>query len=78
MCGSYADMNAGTPAEAMVDFTGGVHMDIKLNDPPPNLWELMFRASEAKSLMECGTPQGVNINTAHKTTQAVWNATSQL
>ncbi|KAF7663285.1 hypothetical protein LDENG_00212840 [Lucifuga dentata] len=26
VCGSYADMSAGTPAEALVDFTGGVHM----------------------------------------------------
>ncbi|XP_068608334.1 calpain-2 catalytic subunit [Brachionichthys hirsutus] len=58
VCGSYTDMNAGTPAEAMVDFTGGVHMCIQLSDPPPNLWELMFRAGQSKSLMSCGTPQG--------------------
>ncbi|XP_051248392.1 calpain-1 catalytic subunit [Dicentrarchus labrax] len=58
VCGSYADMNAGTPAEALVDFTGGVHMCIELSDPPPNLWELMLRAGQSKSLMGCGTPQG--------------------
>ncbi|XP_019940377.2 calpain-1 catalytic subunit-like [Paralichthys olivaceus] len=58
VCGSYADMNAGTPAEALVDFTGGVHMCINLTDPPPDLWELMFRAGQSKSLMGCGTPQG--------------------
>uniref|UniRef100_A0A8C5DQR3 Calpain-1 catalytic subunit-like n=1 Tax=Gouania willdenowi TaxID=441366 RepID=A0A8C5DQR3_GOUWI len=26
VCGSYTDMSAGTPAEALMDFTGGVHM----------------------------------------------------
>ncbi|KAI9514583.1 hypothetical protein NQZ68_032224 [Dissostichus eleginoides] len=34
VCGSYMDMNAGTPAEAMMDFTGGVHMSIALSNPP--------------------------------------------
>ncbi|XP_040917436.1 calpain-1 catalytic subunit-like [Toxotes jaculatrix] len=58
VCGSYADMNAGTPAEAMVDFTGGVHMCIELSDPPPNLWELLCRAGQSSTLMGCGTPQG--------------------
>ncbi|XP_053191852.1 calpain-2 catalytic subunit-like [Scomber japonicus] len=58
VCGSYSDMNAGTPAEALVDFTGGVHICIELSKPPPNLWELMYRAAKSKSLMGCGTPQG--------------------
>uniref|UniRef100_A0A3Q3G0R9 Calpain-1 catalytic subunit-like n=2 Tax=Labrus bergylta TaxID=56723 RepID=A0A3Q3G0R9_9LABR len=58
VCGSYTDMNAGTPAEAMMDFTGGVHMCIQLSDPPQNLWELMYRASQSKTLMGCGTFQG--------------------
>uniref|UniRef100_A0A3B4XZP9 Calpain-1 catalytic subunit-like n=1 Tax=Seriola lalandi dorsalis TaxID=1841481 RepID=A0A3B4XZP9_SERLL len=58
VCGSYSDMNAGTPSEALVDFTGGVHMCIQLSDPPPSLWELMCRAGLSKSLMGCGTPQG--------------------
>lgn len=63
-------MNAGTPAEALVDFTGGVHISIQLQDPPQNLWDLMCRAGEAKSLMGCGTPQGVSTNIAHETTLA--------
>uniref|UniRef100_A0A3Q3G423 Calpain catalytic domain-containing protein n=1 Tax=Labrus bergylta TaxID=56723 RepID=A0A3Q3G423_9LABR len=63
VCGSYADMNAGTPAEAMVDFTGGVHVCVQLADPPHNLWELMCRAGQSKSLMGCGTPQGTSENT---------------
>uniref|UniRef100_A0A3B4UJA4 Calpain-1 catalytic subunit-like n=1 Tax=Seriola dumerili TaxID=41447 RepID=A0A3B4UJA4_SERDU len=63
VCGSYSDMNAGTPSEALVDFTGGVHMCIQLSDPPPSLWELMCRAGLSKSLMGCGTPQGTSANT---------------
>ncbi|XP_073340053.1 calpain-1 catalytic subunit-like [Pagrus major] len=58
VCGSYSDMNSGTPSEALVDFTGGVHVCINLSDPPPNLWELMCRAGKSKSLIGCGTPQG--------------------
>uniref|UniRef100_A0A8C2ZC89 Zgc:136872 n=1 Tax=Cyclopterus lumpus TaxID=8103 RepID=A0A8C2ZC89_CYCLU len=58
VCGSYSDMNAGTPAEAMMDFTGGVHMCIQLSDPPKNLWQLMCRAGQSSSLISCGTPQG--------------------
>ncbi|KAM8736136.1 calpain-1 catalytic subunit-like [Acanthopagrus schlegelii] len=58
MCGSYTDMQAGTPAEALMDFTGGVHMCIQLSEPPSNLWELMCRAGQSKSLMGCGTSQG--------------------
>lgn len=53
-------MNAGTPAEALVDFTGGVHICIKLSEPPSNLWDLMRRADQSKALMGCGTPQGVS------------------
>lgn len=52
-------MNAGSPAEALVDFTGGVHICVQLSDSPSNLWELMYRAGKASSLMGCGTQQGV-------------------
>ncbi|CAN9502544.1 unnamed protein product [Ophioblennius macclurei] len=58
VCGSYSDMNAGTPAEALVDFTGGVHICIDLKNPPSELWNMMTRAGHARSLMGCGTPQG--------------------
>ncbi|XP_059209524.1 calpain-1 catalytic subunit-like [Centropristis striata] len=57
VCGSYADMNAGTPVEAMMDFTGGVHMRIKL-EPTAKLWDLMNRAGQCTSLMGCSTHQG--------------------
>ncbi|XP_061898294.1 calpain-1 catalytic subunit [Entelurus aequoreus] len=58
VCGSYSDMNAGTPNEALVDFTGGVHICIQLSEPSSNFWEIMLRAGQFKSLMACGTPQG--------------------
>ncbi|KAF6717942.1 Calpain-1 catalytic subunit [Oryzias melastigma] len=58
VCGSYTDMTAGTPSEAMMDFTGGVHIYIRLSEPPQNLWELMCRAGKSGVLMCCGTDQG--------------------
>ncbi|XP_047466381.1 calpain-1 catalytic subunit-like [Mugil cephalus] len=58
VCGSYTDMTAGIPSEAMMDFTGGVHMCITLSEPPPDLWGLMCRAAKSNTLMGCSTPQG--------------------
>ncbi|CAL8291918.1 unnamed protein product [Gadus morhua 'NCC'] len=58
VCGSYADMNAGTPSEALVDFTGGVHICFQLDSAVPDLWNTMHRAAQSNSLMGCGTPQG--------------------
>uniref|UniRef100_A0A8C8DL49 Zgc:136872 n=1 Tax=Oryzias sinensis TaxID=183150 RepID=A0A8C8DL49_9TELE len=63
VCGSYTDMTAGTPSEAMMDFTGGVHIYIQLSEPPQNLWELMCRAGKSGVLMCCGTDQGTSSNT---------------
>ncbi|KAM7376691.1 hypothetical protein PAMP_006404 [Pampus punctatissimus] len=59
VCGSYTDMTSGTPSEAMVDFTGGVHLCMQLSEPPQNLWEMMCRSGNFSTLMSCGTPQGV-------------------
>lgn len=67
VCGSYTDMNAGTPAEAMVDFTGGIHMCIQLSESPPDLWELMSRAANVGALLGCSTPKG---ETSHLTLSA--------
>ena len=53
-------MNAGTPAEALMDFTGGVHMFIELSDLSWDLWNLMARAGHFRSLMSCGTHPGVS------------------
>ncbi|KAG5265988.1 hypothetical protein AALO_G00248590 [Alosa alosa] len=61
VCGSYANMNAGSVSEALMDFTGGIHMTFKLNEAPADLWDIMFRAARSKSLMGCGTPAGYHI-----------------
>nr|XP_055028266.1 calpain-1 catalytic subunit-like [Misgurnus anguillicaudatus]XP_055028267.1 calpain-1 catalytic subunit-like [Misgurnus anguillicaudatus] len=58
VCGSYADMHAGFVSEALMDFTGGVHLYLELKRPRTDLWELMDCATKAKALMGCGTPQG--------------------
>ncbi|XP_048095842.1 calpain-1 catalytic subunit-like [Alosa alosa] len=60
VCGSYADMHFGYVSEALMDFTGGVHMTYKLNKAPPDLWDIMLRAAQSKPLMGCGTPAGVS------------------
>uniref|UniRef100_A0A8C1FWW4 Si:ch211-202f3.3 n=1 Tax=Cyprinus carpio TaxID=7962 RepID=A0A8C1FWW4_CYPCA len=44
VCGSYADMHAGRVSEALLDFTGGVHMHYELKTAPTDLWEIMHRA----------------------------------
>ncbi|XP_065144726.1 calpain-1 catalytic subunit [Paramisgurnus dabryanus] len=56
VCGSYADMHAGRVCEALLDFSGGVHMHYELNSAPPDLWEMMHRANQANALMGCETP----------------------
>ncbi|CAJ1053861.1 calpain-1 catalytic subunit-like [Xyrichtys novacula] len=58
VCGSYTDMNAGTPSEALMDFTGVIHICVDLSKPLLDPWELMCRAAQSNSLMACGTPQG--------------------
>lgn len=59
MCGSYADMDAGNISEALMDFTGGPHVAIKLSEASDKLWDTMRRASQSEYLMGCGTPGGV-------------------
>ncbi|KAM4695087.1 calpain-14-like [Discoglossus pictus] len=58
LCGSYEDMQIGQVAEALVDFTGGVNMTIKLAEAPPDLWQIMLRAAYSGSLMGCQTRSG--------------------
>lgn len=58
VCGSYADMDAGNISEALMDFTGGPHMTIKLSQASDKLWDIMRRAGQSESLMGCGTPGG--------------------
>ncbi|KAG1935840.1 calpain-1 catalytic subunit [Pimephales promelas] len=58
VCGSYADMHCGRVSEALIDFTGGVHMHYELKRAPSNLWEIMYRAFQSEVLMGCETPPG--------------------
>ncbi|XP_051723673.1 calpain-1 catalytic subunit-like [Ctenopharyngodon idella] len=58
VCGSYADMHTGRVSEALMDFTGGVHMHYDLKTAPTDLWEIMYRAFQSEVLMGCETPQG--------------------
>lgn len=61
VCGSYADMDAGNISEALMDFTGGPHMTIKLSEASGKLWDAMRRAGQSESLMGCGTSGEVKI-----------------
>ncbi|KAI4875306.1 hypothetical protein NFI96_022572 [Prochilodus magdalenae] len=55
VCGSYEDMKYGAVSEALLDFTGGVHLTVRPNKNPQGLWNLIYRAAAANSLMGCGT-----------------------
>nr|XP_025950487.1 calpain-14 [Dromaius novaehollandiae] len=56
--GSYEDLQIGQVSEALVDFTGGVNITIKLAAAPPDLWDIMTRATYSRSLMGCQTHLG--------------------
>lgn len=58
ICGSYGDMIAGNPPEAFKDFSGGVHMTYTLSKSPSDLWDVMNRATQSKTMMGCGTFTG--------------------
>ncbi|KAM9316881.1 calpain-14-like [Gastrophryne carolinensis] len=58
LCGSYEDLQIGQVSEALVDFTGGVNMTVKLAQAPPDLWQIMVRAAHSGSLMGCQTQSG--------------------
>ncbi|NXC39385.1 CAN14 protein, partial [Penelope pileata] len=56
--GSYEDLQIGQVSEALVDFTGGVNTRIKLATAPPDLWDILTRATYSRSLMGCQTQLG--------------------
>ncbi|XP_049319467.1 calpain-1 catalytic subunit-like [Astyanax mexicanus] len=62
VCGSYEDMKSGNVSEALLDFTGGVHMSVNPGTNPQGLWDLIYRAAKAHSLMGCGTPGKSDFN----------------
>ena len=53
--GSYESLQGGSTAEGMEDFTGGVTETINLQaaDLPPDLFSVMCKAFDRKSLMGC-------------------------
>ncbi|KFV12931.1 Calpain-14, partial [Tauraco erythrolophus] len=57
--GSYEDLQIGQVSEALVDFTGGVNTRINLAAAPPDLWDILTRATYSRSLMGCQTHLGV-------------------
>ncbi|XP_057183880.1 calpain-1 catalytic subunit-like isoform X2 [Triplophysa rosa] len=59
VCGSFADLHGGFVSEALIDFTGGVHMHFDIKEAPANLWNMMESAFKSKTLMGCSTPRGV-------------------
>ncbi|KAM6270519.1 calpain-14 isoform 3-T4 [Spheniscus humboldti] len=56
--GSYEDLQIGQVSEALVDFTGGVNIRIQLAAAPPDLWDILTRATYTRSLMGCHTHLG--------------------
>ncbi|XP_029303856.1 calpain-1 catalytic subunit-like [Cottoperca gobio] len=74
VCGSYADMSAGTPSEGSKDLCGGVTMDYELQGAHSaghdvELWNSLCRATGCQSMICCGTAQkgGVLVNTVANT-----------
>lgn len=60
MCGSFADLRGGFVSEALIDFSGGVHMHFDIKEAPATLWSMMECAFKSKTLMGCSTPRGVS------------------
>ncbi|NWS22236.1 CAN14 protein, partial [Pachyramphus minor] len=71
--GSYEDLQIGQVSEALVDFTGGVNTRIKLAEAPPDLWDILTRATYSRSLMGCQTHLGVRLRVTSDTTKVLKN-----
>ena len=53
MHGSYEALKGGGTSEAMEDFTGGVAVMFELNEPLPNMFQIMEKCFTKQSLMAC-------------------------
>ncbi len=51
--GSYSTLRVGHPKDALVDFTGGISetYNLKRDELPPNLWEIIVKSYEIGSLL---------------------------
>nr|XP_019590830.1 PREDICTED: calpain-14 isoform X1 [Rhinolophus sinicus] len=58
LSGSYEDLQRGQVSDALLDFTGGVTVTIKLAEAPGNLWEILTRATFSRTLIGCQTHLG--------------------
>ncbi|KAL2305889.1 hypothetical protein Nmel_003782 [Mimus melanotis] len=54
--GSYQKLNGGYLSDALVDLSGGVQVQFSLQDPPPDLEEILKAADKSRCLMGCSTP----------------------
>nr|KAF6429039.1 calpain 14 [Molossus molossus] len=58
LCGSYEDLQHGEVSDALLDFTGGVTVTIKLAEAPGNLWDILAGAIYGRTLIGCQTHLG--------------------
>lgn len=61
LCGSYEDLQRGQVSDALLDFTGGVTVTIKLAEAPGNLWDILTHATYGRTLIGCQTHSGVRL-----------------
>ena len=66
ICGSYEALSGGLASEAMTDFSGGVveRFDFK-EELPDNMYQILLKAKERRSLMSCAIDVNSNFVLYH-------------